>query len=115
MTVSSLINLYNITAIFLSAIDDGCSVKGYTAWSLLDNFEWARGYSEKFGLHYVDFNDPNRPRKVKRSATWFRDLIRDNGFPKTKSLPPVKDSSATVWPVIAIIIAGVVSSLLVKV
>ena len=52
----------------------------YTAWSLLDNFEWAAGYTEKFGLHYVDFDDPERPRSPKASAKYYAQLIRDNGF-----------------------------------
>ncbi|KAL3857520.1 hypothetical protein ACJMK2_012180 [Sinanodonta woodiana] len=59
---------------------DGCNVRGYTAWSLMDNFEWARGYSERFGLHYVNFSDPDLPRTPKASARWFSQLIRDNGF-----------------------------------
>lgn len=50
------------------------------AWSLMDNFEWARGYSERFGLHYVDFNDPQRPRTPKKSAVFYSKLISDNGF-----------------------------------
>ncbi|XP_067935078.1 cytosolic beta-glucosidase-like [Watersipora subatra] len=61
------------------AIQDGCKVIGYTAWSLLDNFEWALGYSEKFGIHQVNFMDPARPRKAKMSAGWFRELIKNNG------------------------------------
>lgn len=53
---------------------------GYTAWSLLDNFEWALGYSEKFGIHRVDFNDPQRNRTAKASADWFKKLIQNNGL-----------------------------------
>ncbi|XP_063417586.1 lactase-like protein [Mytilus trossulus] len=59
---------------------DGINIKGYTAWSLMDNFEWMRGYSERFGLHFVNFSDPSRPRVPKASARFFRDLIINHGF-----------------------------------
>lgn len=49
-------------------------MKGYTAWSLMDNFEWNVAYSEKFGLHYVNFSDPNRPRVPKASARWYKQV-----------------------------------------
>ena len=50
---------------------------GYFQWSLLDNFEWAKGYSGRFGLIYVDF--ATQERILKDSAYWYRDVIRSNG------------------------------------
>ena len=59
------------------AMDDGAEIAGYFAWSLLDNFEWARGYSDRFGLVHVDYQ--TQERIPKDSAYWYRDLIRSNG------------------------------------
>jgi beta-glucosidase len=55
------------------AIADGVDVRGYCAWSLLDNFEWQHGYSQRFGIVYVDYDTLRRIPK--RSALWYRDLI----------------------------------------
>ncbi|VDI62105.1 lactase-phlorizin hydrolase, partial [Mytilus galloprovincialis] len=59
---------------------DRCNVKGYSAWSLMDNFEWGQGYVEKFGIHYIDFSDPERTRIPKLSALYYSNLIKDHGF-----------------------------------
>jgi hypothetical protein len=61
---------------------DNCTVKGFFAHTLIDGFAAEMGYSEKFGLYHVDFNDPNRKRTVKDSATYYRKLIASNGFYK---------------------------------
>jgi beta-glucosidase len=55
------------------AIDAGVDVRGYCAWSLLDNFEWQHGYSKRFGIVYVDYETLRRVPKA--SALWYRDLI----------------------------------------
>ncbi|KAK6484922.1 lactase-phlorizin hydrolase-like [Huso huso] len=60
---------------------DGVKLRGYTAWSLMDSFEWLNGYSIGFGLHHVDFKSPSRQRTPKRSAHYFSEIISKNGFP----------------------------------
>ncbi|KAG9152159.1 hypothetical protein Leryth_019717 [Lithospermum erythrorhizon] len=54
--------------------EDGCNVKGYFVWSLLDNWEWGAGYSSRFGLYYVDYNDGLK-RYPKNSVAWFKNFL----------------------------------------
>ena len=63
------------------AIQIGVPVEGYFAWSLLDNFEWAFGYSKRFGIVYVDFQ--TQQRILKSSAKWYRKVILDNELEAT--------------------------------
>ncbi|SHF78229.1 broad-specificity cellobiase [Caldanaerobius fijiensis DSM 17918] len=58
------------------AIRDGVKLKGYFVWSLMDNFEWAFGYSKRFGLIYVDYE--TQRRLWKKSARWYKDVIANN-------------------------------------
>ncbi|MGR6320827.1 GH1 family beta-glucosidase [Micromonospora soli] len=60
------------------AIRDGVPLESYHVWSLLDNFEWAEGYEQRWGLVYVDY--PTQRRVPKRSAHWYREVIRRNGL-----------------------------------
>lgn len=56
---------------------DEVDIRGYFQWSLMDNFEWAKGYTERFGLIYVDYR--TQQRILKDSAFWYRDIIQTNG------------------------------------
>ncbi|KAF2319371.1 hypothetical protein GH714_015263 [Hevea brasiliensis] len=53
------------------------NVKGYFAWSYLDNFEWNIGYTSRFGLYYVDYKDSQLKRYAKHSATWFHGFLNN--------------------------------------
>src|SRR5205085_10679639 len=55
------------------ALAQGAPVQGYFVWSLLDNYEWAFGYSKRFGIVYVDY--PTLERVPKGNFHWYRDLI----------------------------------------
>lgn len=57
--------------------EDGTDIRGYFQWSLLDNFEWAKGYSERFGMIYTDY--PTQKRIVKDSGYWYKNIIGSNG------------------------------------
>lgn len=59
------------------AIKDGVDVRGYFAWSLLDNFEWTQGYTKRFGLIYVDYKN-GLLRHPKSSAYWWRRFLKDD-------------------------------------
>jgi beta-glucosidase len=61
------------------ALDGGADVRGYFAWSLMDNFEWALGYSKRFGLTRVDY--ATQERTVKASGRWYAAVARDNAVP----------------------------------
>lgn len=59
-------------------IQAGVPLAGYFIWSLLDNFEWSSGYSQRFGIVWVDYE--TEQRLLKDSALWFRQVITQNGF-----------------------------------
>jgi beta-glucosidase len=59
------------------ATAEGVPLKGYFAWSLMDNFEWAEGYSKRFGIIYVDYK--TQRRTIKDSGRWYASTIKANG------------------------------------
>lgn len=59
------------------SIDEGCNVIGYTTWSIVDNFEWLRGYTEHFGLYTVNLTSPTKERTPKKSAGFMREVIKN--------------------------------------
>ncbi|XP_065860551.1 beta-glucosidase 40 [Euphorbia lathyris] len=63
-----------LTNLLASIKEDGCNVKGYFVWSLLDNWEWAGGYTSRFGLYFVDYKD-NLKRYPKDSVKWFKSFL----------------------------------------
>lgn len=63
------------------AIQAGVPLAGYFVWWLMDNFEWASGYSQRFGIVWIDYT--TQKRILKASAQWYANAIRQNGFPST--------------------------------
>ena len=76
------------------AVEAGADVRGYFAWSLMDNYEWSQGYDKRFGLVHVDFE--TQARTPKASAAFYRGVIESNGASLgTEALIPVTDVLAT--------------------
>ncbi|XP_062111397.1 beta-glucosidase 40-like isoform X2 [Humulus lupulus] len=63
-----------LTNLLAAIKEDGCNVKGYFVWSLLDNWEWASGYTSRFGLFFVDYKDKLK-RYPKKSVQWFTNFL----------------------------------------
>jgi beta-glucosidase len=73
------VNYYRIYIQSLhNAIQQGVDVRGYFAWSLMDNFEWEEGYSSRFGIVYIDFE--TQIRIVKDSGNFYTNVIAENGL-----------------------------------
>jgi beta-glucosidase len=58
------------------ALQQGVPLKGYFAWSLLDNFEWASGYAKRFGLVYINYS--SQERIIKSSGRWYSKFLLGN-------------------------------------
>ncbi|XP_070575692.1 cytosolic beta-glucosidase-like [Ptychodera flava] len=64
---------------------DGVDVRGYTVWSLMDSFEWMNMFTVRYGLYYVNFTNPTRPRIPRASSVKYAEIIKANGFPRPAS------------------------------
>ncbi|XP_075985281.1 myrosinase 1-like [Anticarsia gemmatalis] len=62
--------------LILAIKEDGINLTHYTAWALMDNFEWSSGYTTKYGLYEVDFSDPQRTRTARASTKYYKDVIK---------------------------------------
>lgn len=83
-----------LTAILHAILHDGCNVKGYIAWSLMDSFEWKAGYTEKFGLYHVDLNSVNKTRTAKMSAKVYNRIVETHRIDKNY-MPYVDDEPSS--------------------
>ncbi len=70
--------LYDHFAAAQRAISDGVNLQGYYVWSFMDNFEWAEGYNQRWGIIYVDY--ATLERVPKQSALWYSEVIKNNGL-----------------------------------
>ena len=69
--------VYSLPGCCRRALQEGYPLIGYTYWSIMDNYEWAEGYSKRFGLIYVDYR--TMERIPKDSAAWYAHVIATNG------------------------------------
>ncbi|XP_045523958.1 myrosinase 1-like isoform X1 [Pieris brassicae] len=72
-----------LKALHTAIVKDKCNVIGYTYWSLIDNFEWTRGFSERFGLYELDYDSPNKTRTARLSAAYYGKIARTKCIPSS--------------------------------
>jgi len=94
---------HNINQLLKASVTDNVDIRGYFAWSLMDNFEWNMGYAEKFGIHSVNFTDAARPRTPKQTVSFLSKLAADNGFVEdgtaiSSAMDIIRMSKGLVWP-----------------
>jgi hypothetical protein len=75
----------------------------------MDNFEWHTGYHERFGIHRVNFSDPERKRLPKKSAKLYAKIVADNGFPPDQSTTVKPDNSTSGKPEYSVLVPLVIA------
>eukprot|EP00304_Pavlova_gyrans_P013338 CAMPEP_0206060382 /NCGR_PEP_ID=MMETSP1466-20131121/51072_1 /ASSEMBLY_ACC=CAM_ASM_001126 /TAXON_ID=44452 /ORGANISM="Pavlova gyrans, Strain CCMP608" /LENGTH=686 /DNA_ID=CAMNT_0053435719 /DNA_START=49 /DNA_END=2109 /DNA_ORIENTATION=+ len=104
---SRILYLSNYTSELAKSVnEDGVPVKGYYVWSLMDNYEWEQGYTQRFGITFVNFEQPSRPRYIKTSACWFREVIRANAVVDPFPFTSLNEHKASRRPSFETILAG---------
>ncbi|GBP05950.1 Myrosinase 1 [Eumeta japonica] len=71
----------------LDAVEEGSDVRAYAAWSLMDNFEWMQGYTERFGLYEVDYDCPERTRTPRKSAFVYKEILQTRALSTSTTSP----------------------------
>lgn len=71
---------HHLNSVSKAIYEDNCNIVAYMVWSLTDNFEWKEGYTEKFGIHYINFSSPEKERVPKKSAEFFKDFMKSKKF-----------------------------------
>ena len=70
----------HIVSVAKAINEDNCNVIGYTVWSIIDNFEWNEGYTEKFGIFAVNMTSPTKERTPKKSVNFVRNIIENRSI-----------------------------------
>ncbi|XP_053618470.1 myrosinase 1-like [Plodia interpunctella] len=87
---------------------DGVNIAAFTAWSLMDNFEWMDGYRSKFGLYAVNFSDPHRARSPRKSAYFFAEIIQSRVKVKPQKIHENKTASYMWYSFVVVVVLLVV-------
>lgn len=98
-----------LSCILEAIYEDNVNVVGYTAWSLMDNFEWVHGYVSRFGIHAVDFDDPERPRTPKLSAKIFSEIVTNRTLRSTTVQAPDYANVNTPSSIMLIVLIGLIN------
>lgn len=73
----------HLLAVAKAVNEDGCNVIGYTAWSLMDSYEWASGFTVRHGIYSINFTSPEKERIPKKSVEYFKKVLKSRSVGET--------------------------------